>query len=321
MYSGNSTTEPNIFSNSPGNPQNTQVYSTLDDFNIFSGAGSPAIPQNTQVSSSAVEFDIFEGTGAQQPRRVYTANTTTSVTSGYRTQTSGLYGVSGGQYYRNSSEGYGEPSYGTASNRSVSSQSGYGGPSYGSANTSSIASGSGYDVSHHVSSTTLVYPPVKQPEFNHIRSLYTPDRPPTASPATPRRYLPPQGVNKSPSWIVKMTPTHNPAGSNAGANSSGAVPPDDVVTRRIEKQEGFLCELTGEIMRNPVRVSDGHVYEQNALLEFVRTYHINPVSKEPMTDSGLQVDVGLQQRIQGLISLSLSIYLYLSLSLSIILFL
>ena len=281
---------PSIFVDPPNNPRKTQISSNQDDFDIFGVTGSPHNTPKTPVSTSLDDnFDIFRQSEGQRSREMHNTNTITSVVSGYRTHPSGQSGV-GGQHYGNRSAGYGPSSYGRNSNMTISS-------------------GRGSSAAHRASSTAPAFPSFQTPDFNRSRNL-SPGRPYNTG-SQPSRYYPPPQLAKSLGQLSGTASVNTSGSSTGGENMSGTVLPQDDA-RRIETQGGFLCELTGEIMRTPVRSTDGHIYEHNALLEFVRTFHINPVSTEPMTDSGLQVDIGLQQRIQALRflcqSISRSIY-------------
>nr|XP_023030381.1 WD repeat, SAM and U-box domain-containing protein 1-like isoform X1 [Leptinotarsa decemlineata]XP_023030382.1 WD repeat, SAM and U-box domain-containing protein 1-like isoform X1 [Leptinotarsa decemlineata]XP_023030383.1 WD repeat, SAM and U-box domain-containing protein 1-like isoform X1 [Leptinotarsa decemlineata] len=60
----------------------------------------------------------------------------------------------------------------------------------------------------------------------------------------------------------------------------------------------FLCPITHEIMREPVRCSDEHAYERNAITEwFMSGKYTSPMTNEVLTDTNFVIDSDLRKAI------------------------
>ncbi len=48
----------------------------------------------------------------------------------------------------------------------------------------------------------------------------------------------------------------------------------------IEIPEQFKCSLTKQIMDNPVIAFDGHTYDKDAIIVYLKKYHKSPITNE-----------------------------------------
>jgi hypothetical protein len=60
----------------------------------------------------------------------------------------------------------------------------------------------------------------------------------------------------------------------------------------------FRCPITMEVMTDPVIGEDGHTYERTAITQALRVKAASPMTRQPMTMSGLRPNHAIRSAIQ-----------------------
>ncbi|CAF1189435.1 unnamed protein product [Didymodactylos carnosus] len=68
----------------------------------------------------------------------------------------------------------------------------------------------------------------------------------------------------------------------------------DTNTQANIVRETLTCPITLEVFRDPVRATDGHVYERAAIIRWIETHGTSPLTREPLNVADLQVDEHLK---------------------------
>lgn len=59
----------------------------------------------------------------------------------------------------------------------------------------------------------------------------------------------------------------------------------------------FMCPLTLDILRDPVIAPSGYTYERSAILDFIKKYAIDPVTRTPLTPTQLYPNNNLKDAV------------------------
>jgi len=62
--------------------------------------------------------------------------------------------------------------------------------------------------------------------------------------------------------------------------------------------EEFICDITLEVMRDPVIAADGHSYERTAMEEWLRGHRTSPKTNIPLSHTTLMPNIALRQAIE-----------------------
>lgn len=75
-------------------------------------------------------------------------------------------------------------------------------------------------------------------------------------------------------------------------------PPNLSESQTLEISPEFLCPITQEIMREPVKCSDGFTYEKQAITEwFMSGKYTSPMTNETLTNTDYEVNQELRNAI------------------------
>uniref|UniRef100_A0A7S2YQY8 U-box domain-containing protein n=1 Tax=Entomoneis paludosa TaxID=265537 RepID=A0A7S2YQY8_9STRA len=73
-----------------------------------------------------------------------------------------------------------------------------------------------------------------------------------------------------------------------------------MVPSSLEPPVEFLCPITTEIMRDPLMTRNGLSFERKAILQWISNHNNTcPMTREPLTPSGLVTNAALKGRIQA----------------------
>jgi len=61
--------------------------------------------------------------------------------------------------------------------------------------------------------------------------------------------------------------------------------------------ETLFCPITLGLMIDPVKASDGHYYEREALINWLLINNTSPLTREPIVASELKIDLSLKKAI------------------------
>jgi hypothetical protein len=57
-----------------------------------------------------------------------------------------------------------------------------------------------------------------------------------------------------------------------------------------ENTDELICPITLELFRDPVRATDGHVYERQAITKWILEHGTSPLTRQPLQINDLQTD-------------------------------
>ena len=60
----------------------------------------------------------------------------------------------------------------------------------------------------------------------------------------------------------------------------------------------FFCPITGDVLVDPVVAGDGHTYEREAILEWLRRRRESPLTRQPLDVAGLNPNIALRKAIE-----------------------
>ncbi len=67
---------------------------------------------------------------------------------------------------------------------------------------------------------------------------------------------------------------------------------------QMNPPDEFRCPITMEVMTDPVIGEDGHTYERAAITQALRVKTVSPMTRQPMTMSGLRPNHAIRSAIQ-----------------------
>ena len=74
--------------------------------------------------------------------------------------------------------------------------------------------------------------------------------------------------------------------------------------KRLEELElRVVCPLTFEVMKNPVKLSDGFTYERGAIHDWLAYKSISPMTKEKLHNKEFVLDIEVKECINEYISI------------------
>eukprot|EP01097_Dermamoeba_algensis_P011144 TRINITY_DN8506_c0_g1_i1.p1 TRINITY_DN8506_c0_g1~~TRINITY_DN8506_c0_g1_i1.p1 ORF type:complete len:244 (-),score=61.81 TRINITY_DN8506_c0_g1_i1:50-781(-) len=79
-----------------------------------------------------------------------------------------------------------------------------------------------------------------------------------------------------------------------------SLPPHGLKPTSIEQLELLCCPITHELMRNPVVLSDGHTYEQDAITKWLEEANTSPMTNEVLWSKRLTPNFALKKLIRSL---------------------
>ena len=56
------------------------------------------------------------------------------------------------------------------------------------------------------------------------------------------------------------------------------------------KKEDLICPITLEMFRDPVIAGDGHIYEREAIVQWIREHGTSPLTRQQLNINELQSD-------------------------------
>jgi hypothetical protein len=70
-------------------------------------------------------------------------------------------------------------------------------------------------------------------------------------------------------------------------------------------RNGFICPISGKIMREPVKAADGYIYEHNEIINFIREFKMSPMIFRELKSERVVKQHYLKENINAYLSLYL----------------
>ena len=68
--------------------------------------------------------------------------------------------------------------------------------------------------------------------------------------------------------------------------------------KKIEIPEEFICPISQEIMKDPVKTSDNYTYEREVIEEWLKLHDTSPLTNEILKDKKLEPNAELKKFIR-----------------------